>query len=96
MTTWFVSRHPGAIEWAARYGIDADRWVKHLNPLDVAAGDTVIGTLPVQLAAMVCQRGGRYLHLALDIPAEWRGKELSAAELVAVKTGLKEFFVSEA
>ncbi|MDW8324914.1 MAG: CRISPR-associated protein Csx16, partial [Burkholderiales bacterium] len=58
MTTWFVSRHPGAIKWAARKGIRVDRQVDHLDVDVVQAGDVVIGTLPVHLAAEVCARPG--------------------------------------
>ncbi len=82
--TWFVSRHPGAIEWAKRKRFAIDCWVRHLDPAEVAAGDTVIGSLPVNLAATVCRRGARYFHLSLVVPAEWRGRELSANELLAL------------
>lgn len=81
MTVWFVSRHPGAIEWARRQNLTVDRWVAHLDLAAVQPGDIVAGTLPVHLAAAVCARGARYLHLSLALPAEWRGRELSAAEL---------------
>ena len=80
-TAWFVSRHPGAIEWAKRQCLAIDRWVEHLDPAEVNADDIVIGTLPVNLAAEVCKRGARYLHLSLKVPAEWRGRELSADDL---------------
>jgi CRISPR-associated protein Csx16 len=33
----------------------------------VRAGDREIGSLPVHLAADVCVRGARYLHLSLDL-----------------------------
>ena len=81
MTTWFVTRHPGAVAWAQRRGLAVDRQLAHLAPEQIAPGDTVIGTLPVNLVARVCARGGRYLHLSLDLPAEARGRELTADEL---------------
>lgn len=81
MPTWFVSRHPGAIEWAAEQGLRVDRHVSHLDAAQIQPGDTVIGTLPVHLAAAVCQQGARYVNLSLDLPAHWRGRELSADEL---------------
>jgi CRISPR-associated protein Csx16 len=79
--TWFVSRHPGAIGWAKGQGIVIDRWVEHLDPVAVAAGDVVLGTLPVNVAAEVCARGARYCHLSLNVPAQWRGLELSSDDL---------------
>ena len=79
--TWFVSRHAGAIEWARRAELGIDLWVEHLDLAQVHANDTVIGTLPVNLAAEVCERGARYFHLALKVPAEWRGRELSNEDL---------------
>lgn len=81
MTTFFVSRHAGAIEWAARQGLEVDRQIDHLDPADIRPGDIVIGTLPVNLAAEVCARGGRYYNLSLDLPPEVRGQELSADDL---------------
>ncbi|MBK8118475.1 MAG: CRISPR-associated protein Csx16 [Sulfuritalea sp.] len=93
MRTLFVSRHPGAVEWARRKGLAVDAWVAHLDPATVGAGDTVIGSLPPHLAAAVCARGARFLHLRLDIPAEWRGRELSADELESADARLEEFFV---
>ena len=94
-TTWFVSRHPGAIEWAKRQGLSIDRWVEHLDPAEVESTDTIIGTLPVNLAATICERGARYLHLSLLVPADWRGRELSAVELLAVSAELRAFRVKE-
>lgn len=93
--TWFVSRHPGTIAWAKKKPLAIDRWVAHLNPCDVRAGDTVIGTLPVNLAAKVCERGARYLHLSLDVPAEWRGREMTVDELMSIKAELKTFYIHE-
>ena len=94
MTTWFVTRHPGAVEWAARRGLHIDRHIAHLDPVDIAPGDTVIGILPVNLAARVCARGARYLNLSLDLPAEARGRELSADEIEAYGARLEAYEVS--
>ncbi|MGH8573355.1 MAG: CRISPR-associated protein Csx16, partial [Gammaproteobacteria bacterium] len=62
MSTYFVTRHRGARAWAAEEGIIIDETIEHLDPQALQPGDIVIGTLPVNLAAEVCARGGRYLH----------------------------------
>lgn len=93
MTIFFVTRHPGAIDWAARRGICVDKSVTHLEPSQVAAGDTVIGTLPVQLAEQICKRGANYLHLTLDLSPEARGRELCADEMDAFGARLEAFVV---
>ena len=93
MSTFFISRHPGAAEWAERQGLQIDRRIVHLDPAEVSCDDTVAGTLPVHLAADVCARGARYLHLALDIPEHARGRELTADELERFGARLKPFVV---
>jgi CRISPR-associated protein Csx16 len=96
MTTWFISRHPGAIAWAAQQGLSVDRHAQHLDPAQVQVGDTVIGTLPVHLAAAVCQVGARFFNLSLDLPAHWRGRELSVDQLRQCKARLECFDISPA
>jgi CRISPR-associated protein Csx16 len=95
MTTWFISRHPGAIAWAAEQGLAVDHHASHLDPELVQGGDTVIGTLPVHLAAAICQRGGRFFHLSLDLPARWRGRELSVSELRHCNARLEGFDIRQ-
>ena len=95
MTTRFITRHPGAIEWAARQGVSVDRQIAHLDPDDIQPGDIVIGTLPVQLAAQVCARGGRFYNLSLDIPPEARGRELSADDLERYGARLEEYLINK-
>lgn len=92
MTTYFVSRHAGAVGWSARRGIDA-KVVEHFETDWVEPGDTVIGTLPVHTVAEINARGGKYLHLKMDIPQEMRGTELSADEMDRYGARLQEFRV---
>ena len=94
MTTLFVTRHPGALDWAAGESVAVDAVVAHFDPDTIQPGDVVIGTLPIHLAARVCQRGGRYLHLSLELPPEQRGRELSAADLRQCGARLEEFRVT--
>lgn len=94
MTTWFISRHPGAKAWAAEQGLRIDRHLPHLDTALVQRGDTVIGTLPVHLAAAVCSQGARFFNLSLDLPAHWRGRELSAYELRQCQARLEAFHVT--
>lgn len=91
--TYFVSRHAGAIAWAEGRGLHIDHWVRHLDLACIRPGDTVIGTLPIHLAAEVCQRGARYLHLSLNLPAHLRGQELSAADMDAAGATLGAFHI---
>jgi len=93
MTTYFVTRHPGARAWAAEEGIEVDDVIDHLDPTRIEPGDTVIGSLPVNLAAAVCDRGGRYLHLSLDLPADLRGRELTVEQMRACGARIEEFRV---
>lgn len=78
---WFVSRHPGAREFARRLGMRWDAEASHLDAPQVGAGDRVYGTLPCPLAAAVCAAGAEYWHLEVPVPATLRGRELSADDL---------------
>jgi CRISPR-associated protein Csx16 len=93
MTTWFVSRHAGALQWLEQQGICVDRCVAHLDPAQLEAGDKVIGTLPVHLAGQVCARQAQYWHLSMDVPANKRGSELSLADMHACDARLEPFLV---
>ena len=90
---WFVSRHPGAVEWARRQGLRWDQALAHLGDHPVAAGDQVYGTLPVQLAAQVCEAGAEYWHLQVSLGEGMRGRELSAEELANVGARFVRFDV---
>jgi CRISPR-associated protein Csx16 len=62
---------------------------------EIRAGDVVIGSLPVNLAAEACARGAVYRHLSLAIAAHDRGRELSAAELEDYNAVLETYFVEK-
>ena len=94
MTTYFVTRHSGAREWAESQGLSVDEWPNHLDVRTVKAGDIVIGTLPIHLAAEVRARNARYLHLSLDLSGPMRGRELSAEEMSRAHARLEEYQVT--
>ncbi|MEN9501712.1 MAG: CRISPR-associated protein Csx16 [Pseudomonadota bacterium] len=81
MTTYFISRHIGAVDWAESEGFHVDQRLAHFDVTIVQAGDTILGTLPINLVAEVNARGGHYFHLTLELPAEVRGKELTADDM---------------
>jgi CRISPR-associated protein Csx16 len=91
MTTYFISRHAGAIEWAQQQDIKVDQQLSHFDPNITQKGDVIIGTLPINLVAEVNQRGGEYFHLTLALPSEMRGKELSANELAQYGATLEAY-----
>ncbi len=88
MKTIIVTRHKGAAEWLRQAGhVPADGDVEVLAHLDedtitgLAEGDSVIGVLPISLAARLNDMGVRTFVLTLNIPADLRGKELSAEDM---------------
>ena len=78
---WFVSRHPGAREWALRQGLCWDAEAAHLELPAFGPGDRVYGTLPYAQAARVCATGAAYWHLEVPMAPAMRGRELTAREL---------------
>jgi len=91
--TWLVSRHQGTLEWFGEQGIAVDETLTHLEPEVPQPGDTVIGNLPIQMVAQLSDRGIHYCHLSLTVPPEWRGRELSSAEIEACQPALEYFRV---
>lgn len=81
MTTYFISRHPGAVKWAESEGFHVDERLAHFDVSIVKPGDRVLGTLPINLVAEVNARGGEYFHLTLELPPNRRGKELTPADM---------------
>lgn len=89
---WMVSRHPGAIEWIKAQGVPVDYFVTHLTEAQYPTkDDIVIGSLPIHLVAELNAKGVRFFHIEVNIPAELRGKELTATQLKALGGSLQEY-----
>lgn len=91
MTTYFISRHQGAKDWAKSQNIIVDRVQSHLEMNDIQIGDTVIGTLPINLVAELCVRGASYYHLTLNLSEQLRGKELTATDMQNAGAKIERF-----
>ena len=94
---YFVSRHAGAIEWVKNQNIHIDCFIEHLDLTNIhlTADDTVIGTLPVHIAAAVCATGARFYFLQVNAPFSERGKNLSADDMQKMNCSLRRFFVQD-
>ncbi|HHW7506434.1 TPA: CRISPR-associated protein Csx16 [Mannheimia haemolytica] len=95
MAIWFVSRHQGAIEWIKQQAIHIDRFIEHLDVAEIQAGDTIIGTLPIHLAAEVCAKGATFYFLSVDIEREQRGTELTLEQLNHQGCSLQQFYIEK-
>ena len=94
MTTYLVSRHMGAVEWMMHMGHHYDKHLTHLDNYDnLKIGDTVVGSLPINIVADLNERGIRYVHLSLYIPESLRGMELSVAQLSELDAKLESYEV---
>lgn len=96
MTTYFVSRHTGAIEWIKQQPQwQIDEFTPHLNTAQIQAGDVVLGTLPLHLAAEVCGRGAKFYFLMLPQELVERGNEHSVVAMSAAGATLQRFEVKK-
>ena len=93
MTTFFISRHPGAVEWAGKQQLSVDQQIPHLDEKILRPGDLVIGCLPIHMVESINRKGVRYGHLSLDIPAQWRGKELTLEQMYSCNPRLEWYEV---
>lgn len=96
MTTYFITRHLGALEWAKKEGLQFDVHAEHLQSIAfLQTGDTVIGTLPINLVYQINKKGVHYVHLSLEIPAALRGVELTVEQLDSCKATLERYEVTK-
>ena len=96
--TTIVTRHPGAAEWMCKKGFEGVTAKPHFTDADIAKicpGDTVVGILPINIVAEICAKGGRFIALNLTaLPAEFRGKELTATQMDEFGAELVEYTAS--
>ena len=90
MTTYFISRHPGAVTWFKSQGREAVI-APHLDLAAVSNGDKVFGTLPVHKVAQLNERGARYFHLQMDVAENQRGIDLTADDMVRLGAKFVEY-----
>ena len=98
MTTYFITRHPGAVDWAVKNGVVGATVLPHVGEdffASLKEADKVIGILPVALAFRVCAAGAEFYDLSLpQLPAEMRGKELTASQMDAFGATVTRFIVT--
>jgi CRISPR-associated protein Csx16 len=81
VTTYLITRHAGAVEWARRRGI-AFEHLTHLADLArIKPGDRVIGPMPLGKVADIVAAGALYLAIDMALPEGARGPELSADDM---------------
>ena len=98
MTTYIITRHPGAVEWLRRTRpeLGEAQLIPHAGEdffAKLQQGDIVIGVLPLALAARVTDAGARFYNLSVPVPPEMRGKELSADDMEQLGARLDEAVV---
>lgn len=79
-TMWIISRHPGAKKLMVEMGFTGT-FRNHINIDEISTGDVVVGTLPVQLIAQLCQQSIEYWHISINLAEADRGQELSAGKM---------------
>lgn len=77
---WLVSRHPGAQTWLNQHGFQG-RQIAHLDIDAIAAGDIIIGSLPIHMVVALTLKSAEYWHLSMTIPECWRGTELTPEQM---------------
>ena len=95
--TIIITRHPGAVEWLHKQGYNNAERYNHLEQSTIGSltsNDTVIGSLPIHLAAQVCATKAQFIFLQIEIPNAMRGNELSCAEMEQCSAQLAAFHVA--
>ena len=93
-----VSRHAGAIDFVKKT-MNYDGDVVFANHIDnemissLKSGDVVVGVFPMHIAAELNKNGVRTFSIVMNIPADMRGKELTADTMVRLGAKIEEVVV---
>lgn len=90
METIVVTRHPALVEWLLENHIidEGTQVFAHATP-ELVYGNNVIGVLPMRLAALT----SRFREVTMNIPAEWRGMELTLEQIKQCNPVLTDYRV---
>lgn len=86
-----VTRHPGAAKWVQQLLARKVQTLEHLDPQDIVPGGNYYGVFPINLAAAICVTGAQCWAITMQLPAELRGKELTAEQLDALGATLVRY-----
>ena len=92
MNTIVVTRHPGLLEVLRERGVvpqNCEDYYSHVTP-ELVRGKAVIGVLPLHLAA----EADSVTEVALNLPPEARGRELTADEVRKYMIGVHTYKVT--
>lgn len=96
LTSYFVTRHSATKVWAKEQEIKVDHWLEHISELSLFnEGDVIYGTLPIQIAAQLCNQGVRYGHFSLQVPPCMRGVEFSVEQLSSFQPKIEFFSIQK-
>jgi len=86
-----VSRHAGAIEWLRRHGVTGEV-VSHVDTDTDLEGKILIGNAPLWIAA---QADEIWTIEMPELPAELRGKDISAEQMEELGAKLGRYYVQK-
>jgi CRISPR-associated protein Csx16 len=72
MSIILVSKYRATYDRLLADGVKVDIHVTHFDINQVRAGDVVIASLPIPLAALITKSGAAYQHLSIKIPEQYR------------------------
>ena len=83
MKVLIVTRHAATVEWLKSTMLDDNQImvVAHYTPGMAQGYDYIVGILPIQLVEELCAEGIRYYQVTMDVPEEFRGKELTVEQM---------------
>lgn len=86
-----ITRHSDTIKLLKEKGVitDNDTIIDHINNIEQIKGQTVLGTLPIDLASY-CEK---ILFIKWNIPLEARGREWTYEETQKYYNGISEYKV---